>query len=639
MATKSKMTLAIELEQKMFGKGLESLNKLWDRTMGKMQRKYQDLIREIPGLDKAMRLITNPWAGLIAGGAAFISMTKKAVDATAAFDHSFLTIRQINLEKPREELEAYRKQIRDAAFETGTNLKESTDAVFALQSATGIYGKEAIEVFKQVGTYSLAVGADIGDAMDSTTKAMKAFGLSAADVGDLLESNAKAVKVGITSYDALAKVQTTYAGAASTAAQSIDTANKLFAVFTSIGKNSEQSANMTKTFFEGLQQQAEEIEDILNVQVFDDGQMRQADEIIKDISARFSTMNDREIAQTISMIGGPQGLRAALGKAATSAEGMFKTFADFDSSSFSLKDAMENAAGDFETQKQIFGNRIEALMTKWGEKIMPMIGNLFDKLTPVLEWLYENFDNIIRYGGLFIGILGGLKIAMLAFNAVAAANPIGLIVVAVVGLIVLVKSAIDHFHSWGSTVLALMGPFGMIISFIVKLRENWDSVVDAFKSDGIIGALKRIGQVALDVLLEPVQKLLGWVGELTGWDWAQNASGGVEALRRKMDLITPEEEKEKTKDKEEKETTAGSLFGDPTDYSGEPTTSGGDLSQDINKTVRKANQVKTVNVTVDSVMKGDLVLARDDFEGMTKNDLERYLIDLFGRLIANADAI
>lgn len=70
-------------------------------------------------------------------------------------------------------------------------------------------------------------------------------------------------------------------------------------------------------------------------------------------------------------------------------------------------------------------------------------------------------------------------------------------------------------------MLVLLGPIGMLISAFMLIKRHWDSIVEAFKSDGIIGALKRIGIVLLDVLMHPLQRILGWVAELTDWQWAK----------------------------------------------------------------------------------------------------------------------
>ncbi len=118
-------------------------------------------------------------------------------------------------------------------------------------------------------------------------------------------------------------------------------------------------------------------------------------------------------------------------------------------------------------------------------------------------------------------------------------------------LIGYVVTAIKYFDSFGSTMLVLLGPIGMLISAFMMIKRHWDSIVEAFKSEGILGALKRIGLVLLDVIMHPLQKILGWVAELTGWQWATNAAGSVEEFRKNMNLVS-DEEKANTKKEDDK---------------------------------------------------------------------------------------
>lgn len=142
--------------------------------------------------------------------------------------------------------------------------------------------------------------------------------------------------------------------------------------------------------------------------------------------------------------------------------------------------------------------------------------------------------------------------AQKVLNFVMSMNPIGLIIAGIVALITLIYFAIDSFDTWGSTILLFMGPIGMLISGIVLIQRHWDSIVEAFKSDGIIGALKRIGIVLLDVIMHPLQRILGWVGELTGWKWAKDSANAVEEFRKKNNLITVKEEKAKSSEEKKK---------------------------------------------------------------------------------------
>jgi len=230
---------------------------------------------------------------------------------------------------------------------------------------------------------------------------------------------------------------------------------------------------------------------------------------------------------------------------------MIKTFNAFDSSKFSLKDALKNAEGDFGKMKEMFSSRLEAVFSKIGEKIIPLLANLFDTLAPVLEWLYQNIDWILPAFGSFVTILGAATAAMWLFNTAVSANPISLIIIAISALVALVVTAITHFDSWGATVLYFLGPIGMLISAFVLVHKHWDSIVNAFKSDGIIGGLKRIGIVLLDVLLRPLEGILKVAAKLPIiGKYAKSGLSQIQDLRKDLNLTPPEEHKETESGKE-----------------------------------------------------------------------------------------
>ncbi|MCG8883946.1 phage tail tape measure protein, partial [Tenacibaculum finnmarkense] len=480
-----------------------------------------------------------------------------------------------------------------------------------------------------------ATGADLGDSMNSTTKAMKAFGIGVDGIDALLASNAKTVQTGIVTFDELAKVQTEYAGATSAAGQSVDVGNKVFAMFTSISKNADIAAGQTKNFFDGLGAQGSKIKKELDIDIFGvDGKMKDADKLLLDISQKFKNMTDKEITDTINKIGGPEGLRTALAKVKTGADDMIKTFNAFDSSKFSLKDALKNAEGDFGKMKEMFSSRLEAVFSKIGEKIIPLLANLFDTLAPVLEWLYQNIDWILPAFGSFVTILGAATAAMWLFNTAVSANPISLIIIAISALVALVVTAITHFDSWGATVLYFLGPIGMLISAFVLVHKHWDSIVNAFKSDGIIGGLKRIGIVLLDVLLRPLEGILKVAAKLPIiGKYAKSGLDKIQDLRKDLNLTPPEEDKETESGKE---TVKKDLYGNPIKPKGniDPKKT---LTKQVNKVVGDAKQTRNISITIDALNKGGINLKGGATQGMTLQDVENWFNEAMMRVVRNAE--
>ena len=127
------------------------------------------------------------------------------------------------------------------------------------------------------------------------------------------------------------------------------------------------------------------------------------------------------------------------------------------------------------------------------------------------------------------------------WNIALGANPIGLIIVGIAALIALIYVIIKKYNDWGAALTLVLGPIGLLINAIMSFKRNWDSVVKAFKDDGIIGGIKRIGIVLLDAILYPVQQLLQLLSKIPGLE--KLAGGGADKIleiRNKLGLITTE---------------------------------------------------------------------------------------------------
>jgi len=146
--------------------------------------------------------------------------------------------------------------------------------------------------------------------------------------------------------------------------------------------------------------------------------------------------------------------------------------------------------------------------------------------------------------------------AQWAWNAAMTANPIGLIIAAIVALIAIIvicvknwdkiTDALKNAWEWVKKTASMIweglcnafiklkqyvsensekvfafiaifsGPFAIILSVIKELRENWGAIVDAFKTEGIIAGFKKLGGVILSAVLAPIQGLLEVLAKIPG---------------------------------------------------------------------------------------------------------------------------
>jgi len=161
---------------------------------------------------------------------------------------------------------------------------------------------------------------------------------------------------------------------------------------------------------------------------------------------------------------------------------------------------------------------------------------LTTKIMTAALWLYDAAMIAFNIG---VALATG---NMAALNAIMLANPIGLIIAAVVILIALIAVIVAKWDEWGAALAIFLGPLGLVISMIQSFRRNWDMITDAFKNGGIVEGIKAIGVTLLDAVLMPLQQLLEIAGNLPGKLGALAIEGAakIENFRESLGVNTGE---------------------------------------------------------------------------------------------------
>jgi len=199
-------------------------------------------------------------------------------------------------------------------------------------------------------------------------------------------------------------------------------------------------------------------------------------------------------------------------------------------------------------------NNMDALAITIGTQLAPILNKLVETIVPVIDrfgkWIENNpkLTQTIAKLGLGLLILSGVvktitmitslwTLAQWALNVAMTANPIGLIIVGIAALIALVVAAVVYFKEWGAAILMLIGPIGWVINMFMNLGRHWDSIVEAFKTDGIIAGFKRLGVVILDFVLFPIEQMLKLLSYIPGLDTLLSpALDGIKDFRASLDL-------------------------------------------------------------------------------------------------------
>lgn len=595
----SKLQLLIDLKNKL-KVGLDSAKNQVKKATGDMQGKldafktknielFNAIKDEVPGVGRALSLLTNPYvlvaAAAMTAAVAIGSATKKAME----FEHTYMNIRQLNLDKSRSELDKYRSEIRDTALDVGINLNKMTSGYYDLQSGLGVYGKEATKIAQQVGKYSISTQADYNDSINQTVKAMKAFKIEAPGVKQLLESNAKTVQVGIVTFSELARVQTEYAGAASSAGQSIDTANKIFAAFTSIAKNADVAATMTKTAFQGLADPMvlKGIEKY-GIKVYDNtGKMRDLDKVLKETSSKIDAMNDKKFNKFMGDVGGPEGLRALFGKLRTGADDFFKTLEAYDKSPVNLDQMYKNALQDPATAASIVKEQFNTLFISFGLLFLPIV-------TKISNWIINTikyFRDLYKESTLFRDVLTGIGVAFtISFK---------MVIIPLKQVWNLFKGILDVISSIFNKIFGLTGGISEMYN---KIRPYLMWMYELFK---------QIGNIIYHTITGSFKDLI--------IDFATFKMPDLNEIRQRFKI--------------ESESTG--------DFSGVPE---GDANKINNvntvvtdaESIKSGAQTKNVTITIDSFIKG-FTPTHQSINGMNKDELERWLTEMFLRVVRSAE--
>lgn len=643
MAAKSRLELILELKDKLFNNKLAQskakFNEAKDKMMGKVKqlklehaKAFTAMKDNIPGLSRLVEFATNKYV-LMVGAVLGIGMAMNRVSREAAgFNHEFLQIENLNLDKSSGTLKSYKQLIADTAFAAGTDLKKTTIAFYDVQSALGIFGNEAALVTKKVADFSVATGADLNDSINSTTKAMKAFGLGAGDVDMLLASNAKTVQVGITNFKELAQVQTEYAGAAKGSGQTVDTANKIFAAFTSIAKDSRTAATMTKTAFEGLTQAAtvKGLKEV-GISLYDqNGQMRDLSEVLGEVAGKFKDMTPKEIDELINKIGGPEGLRNLFVKLKTGSEDFFNTLNAFDSSSFDLDKALDNAKGDVTIMAEIIRNRWNTALAELGQVFLPLVENGLRAVGAFVEWFRGKIPAIVSWlkvlGNTILAVgtaFGIIKAPYLIFSAIVIAKNF------LMGL---------SFKALGVAIMnvPLIGWILAAISAFVILYQK----SDGFRAiiDGILELVKEFLPLMQAIGLAMMNPLdpTGWANVVSAY---KNMDLGGAFERGRQNSLA--ESKRKREEEEAAQKGFGLGVDDPLNedfgLGGTGGNSGSTASDISSVTGQGSTQTKNITINIDALVKGGINTEGTVMHGMNATEIERFITDLLMKVTRNAE--
>jgi TP901 family phage tail tape measure protein len=134
-------------------------------------------------------------------------------------------------------------------------------------------------------------------------------------------------------------------------------------------------------------------------------------------------------------------------------------------------------------------------------------------------------------------VLVAAVIAQWSLNVALSANPIGLVIIGIAGLIATVLIVIKYWDEWGATLRKVFPGLALAADIIVNLYEGISKIVNIFQNNGWQDGFKAIGKVIFDFLISPIENLLILMSKIPGMASAiQPALDKISDIRKSMDV-------------------------------------------------------------------------------------------------------
>ena len=182
-------------------------------------------------------------------------------------------------------------------------------------------------------------------------------------------------------------------------------------------------------------------------------------------------------------------------------------------------EALAKSAGGIEKSLK---NQIGDAMELVGKELLPIKLQLLNLLKALLPYV----PLLIKLAPYILAAVAAWKayaIVQGMVNVVMTANPVGAVIVGLAALIALIAVSIKNWDKFGAVMIKVIKFMLPGLSFLLKIIEvimifknRWQDVVNAFKTGGILGAIKMIGKVILDAILLPIQQILNLIAKIPG---------------------------------------------------------------------------------------------------------------------------
>ena len=513
------LVASLTLDTKEYERGLKSAKGMATSTS-------QDITKSVGNLKKGV-LVT---AGAITAGLTAFGMS--SVKAGMEFDTSMsqvaATMGKTNAELQQEIGEVdlawghfsgnLREYAQDMGKHTAFSATEAADALNYMALA-GYDTQKSMQMLPNVLNLAAAGSMDLATASDMVTDASSALGLTTEETTALVDQMAMASTKSNTSVSQLGEAYLTVGGTAKQLKGGTTELSTALGILADNGIKGSEGGTILRNAITSLTaptSKAQKELDALGVSVFDsEGNMRSMNDIMMELDSSMSNLTGEERAAAMSKIFNKRdlkGIEALLAGAGDRWNELSGYIDDAQGSAQKMADTqLDNLQGDITLLKSAW----EGLQISISDKVTPALRGLVQALTWAIDHAsilgpiilgaataFSVFAVAINIGS----IITAVTTAMAALNAVLIANPIGIIVALIAGLVVAFIALWKNNETFRNKIIEIWNAVkNIFITVFTAIKSAASTIWNGIK-DNIINPLKNAYTMVVLILTSMREK-------------------------------------------------------------------------------------------------------------------------------------
>lgn len=365
-------------------------------------------------------------------------------------------------------MDALSNLAKEMGASTAFSATECAEALNYLALA-GYSTQEMADTLPTVLNLAAAGGIDLASASDMVTDAMSALGMETAEADTMVDQMAKTASTTNTSVAQLGEGILTIGATAKSIKGGTAELNTALGILANNGIKGAEGGTHLRNIILSLQNptdQAAAKMEALGVSVYDsEGNMRSMNDILGDLNTSMEGMTSEDKANIISTIFNKTDLSSVNALLANTGSTWDNLQSSIENSAGAAQQMADTQLDNLQGQLTLLKSALEGLAISFGQLLMPALKSIVGAVQKVVDWLNsldEGTKKVIVTVALVAGALGPVLIVV--GKVISAVGTIMTIVPKIAGVINTVKTA---FMALNATMLA--NPIVLIVAAIVAL--------------------------------------------------------------------------------------------------------------------------------------------------------------------------